>query len=133
MLVIGYNKGWKQDTNIGKKNNQKFVSIPHLMLVQMIEYKCELAGILCVRQEESYTSKCSFLDREPICKKDKYFGRRVHRGLYKSSTGIKINADVNGSLNIMRKNLKVVWKTDLYEFVDRIEACSTPSVFTVKR
>ena len=132
-LVIGYNKEWKQDTNIGKKNNQKFVSLPHLMLVQMLEYKCELAGILCVRQEESYTSKCSFLDREPICKKEKYAGRRVHRGLYKSSTGIRINADVNGSLNIMRKNLKVVWKTDLYDFIDQIEACSTPSVFTVKR
>ena len=133
LLIIGYNKGWKQDTNMGNKTNQKFVSIPHLMLVQMIEYKCELAGIQCVRQEESYTSKCSFLDKEPICKKEKYYGRRVHRGLYKSSTGKKINADVNGSLNIMRKYLNVAMKMNLYDFVDMVEVCSTPSVFTVKR
>ena len=102
-LVIGRNKNWKQHINIGKVNNQKFVQIPFAQLWQMIEYKFKLAGGKVIFQEESYTSKCSFLDLEPVRKHQSYLGHRVNRGLFKSATGQLINADVNGSLNILRK------------------------------
>ena len=102
-LVIGKNKEWKQEINIGSKNNQNFVSIPHSRFIDMLSYKCQMEGINVIIQEESYTSKCSFLDNEKICKHETYCGRRVKRGLFKSGTGLKINADLNGSLNILRK------------------------------
>lgn len=102
-LGIGKNDGWKQDINIGKRNNQNFVSIPHARFIEMLAYKAELAGIQIVITEESYTSKCSFLDREAICKHEKYKGKRIKRGLFRASDGRIINADVNGSLNIIRK------------------------------
>ena len=72
----------------------------------MLEYKCKLAGINVIILNEAYTSKCSFLDREKICKHDTYKGKRIKRGLFISSSGILINADINGSLNIMRLGLK---------------------------
>ena len=131
-LIIGHNKGWKQDTNLGKANNQKFVQIPFLMFINMLMYKCELAGIRCETIQESHTSKCSFLDHEEICHHDKYLGRRIHRGLFKSATGQAINADVNGSLNIMRRFLNVAKNTNIYDFVNLVEVCSTPAVFTAK-
>lgn len=102
-LIVGYNKGWKQNVNIGKKNNQKFTQIPFARLVSYLEYKCELAGIEIVIHEESYTSKCDSLAFEKIGKHDSYLGRRKKRGLFQSSVGKLINADVNGALNIMRK------------------------------
>lgn len=102
-LVVGYNKGWKQNVNIGKKNNQKFTQIPFARLVSYLEYKCELAGIEIVIHEESYTSKCDFLAFEKIGKHENYLGKRKKRGLFQSSVGKLINADVNGALNIMRK------------------------------
>ena len=112
-IVIGQNKGWKQETNIGKKNNQNFTQIPHSNLVNMIKYKAELQGINVILQEESYTSKTSFFDNDkiPVYKKDDekvyiFSGKRVYRGLYKSKNGLMLNADVNGSLNILRKYLK---------------------------
>ena len=108
VIIIGVNKGWKQDINIGSKNNQNFVSIPFSQLRQMIKYKAELCGITYIEQEESYTSKASFLDSDniPVYKKEKEYtfsGKRVKRGLYKSKKGLIINADVNGSYNIIRK------------------------------
>lgn len=102
-LIIGKNDGWKQDINIGKRNNQNFVSIPHAQFIHQLQYKGELAGIEVIVNEESYTSKCSFLDEEPIKKHKKYLGRRIKRGLFKSKNGTKINADINGSANIIRK------------------------------
>ena len=105
-LFVGKNVGWKDSINLGKTNNQNFVSIPYNMLIQMLEYKCKLAGINIVIVNEAYTSKCSFLDREKICKHDSYAGRRIRRGLFISNSGILINADINGSLNIMRLGLK---------------------------
>ena len=104
-LVIGYNPGWKQDINLGKVGNQNFVQVPFLTLVKQLKYKCELEGIEVVIQEESYTSKCSFIDLEVVKKHDIYVGKRVHRGLFKTSSGRVINADVNGSLNILHKYL----------------------------
>lgn len=121
-VVVGYNKEWKQGINIGRVNNQNFVCIPYYKLLNMLTYKCELHGISLTVTEESYTSKCSFLDSEPLCKHDSYCGRRIHRGLFKSSSGKLINADVNGALNILRK----VIGNYIY---DPIKVCSTPLVF----
>ncbi len=102
-LVIGKNDNWKQNINIGKKNNQSFTQIPHARLIDQIIYKCQLAGIKVIVTEESYTSKTSAIDLEAPTKHSVYLGKRVKRGLFKSSNGIKINADVNGSLQILRK------------------------------
>lgn len=102
-LVIGKNDGWKQESNMGKKNNQEFVFIPHARFIEMLTYKATMAGMRVVCQEESYTSKCSFLDNEPISKHEKYAGRRTKRGLFRSSNGILINADCNGAYNHIRK------------------------------
>lgn len=101
-LVIGYNPGWKQEVNLGKVNNQKFVSIPFLKFIQQLEYKAALVGIKTIITEESYTSKCSFLDLEEICQHDEYIGKRKNR-LFVSGKGKIIHSDVNGSFNIMRK------------------------------
>ena len=102
-IVIGHNNGWKQNINMGKKNNQNFVQIPFNMLIEKIQYKAKLIGINVIRNNESYTSKCSFLDNEEIKHHDKYLGKRIKRGLFKSKNGILINADVNGSYNILKK------------------------------
>lgn len=102
-LVIGKNENWKQNIEIGKRNNQNFTQIPHARFIDQLTYKAELVGIKVTLTEESYTSKCSFLDFEPIKKHTNYKGRRVKRGLFKSSSGKKINADLNGALNILRK------------------------------
>lgn len=109
-LVIGQNQEWKQSINLGKKNNQNFVHIPHNKLIEMLSYKAEMAGIKVILNEESYTSKASFIDKDPIpvYKKDSknlstFSGKRVKRGLYRTDSGRLVNADVNGSLNIMRK------------------------------
>lgn len=110
-LVLGSNKFWKQESNMGKCNNQSFVSIPFEMLKTMIELKSNEYGITVVRQEESYTSKASFLDLDfiPVYSKEepdtkyRFSGRRIHRGLYKSKDGTLMNADINGAANILRK------------------------------
>lgn len=102
-LVVGYNTGWKQSVNIGKRNNQKFVQIPFARLASYLKYKCEMVGIRFIENEESYTSKCDALAKEEIGKHESYLGKRVKRGLFRSSTGKYINADVNGAVNIFRK------------------------------
>lgn len=102
-IVIGKNKGWKNKIAIGKKNNQHFVLIPFSKMIDRIKYKSELIGIKVIEIEESYTSKCDALSFEPIEKHEKYKGRREKRGLFQSGVGKRINADINGSLNIMRK------------------------------
>ena len=102
-LVIGHNRKWKQSINLGKRNNQNFVSIPFSRFISMLIYKAELVGIKVIVTEESYTSKCSFIDSEALEKQLIYKGRRVKRGLFRSQSGILINADCNGSGNIIRK------------------------------
>ena len=102
-LVVGKNPGWKQCIRMGKQNNQSFVQIPHARFIDMLAYKAELEDIHFVANEESHTSKASFLDLEPIQHHDQYLGRRVHRGLFVSARGKRIHADVNGSYNIIRK------------------------------
>lgn len=105
-IVIGHNKNWKQEVNIGRFSNQKFVQIPFDLLIQQIKYKGKLEGIQVIEIEEAYTSKCSFMDNEAIEHHRKYKGERIRRGLFKTSNGSFINSDVNGSFNIMRKYLK---------------------------
>ncbi|WP_286084041.1 RNA-guided endonuclease InsQ/TnpB family protein [Parabacteroides goldsteinii] len=105
-IIIGHNKCWKQEINIGKRNNQNFVSIPFNTFISMISYKATLEGVNVNIVEESYTSKCSFLDNERICKHESYAGRRIKRGLFKTSSGKIINADINGAFNIIRKSAK---------------------------
>ncbi len=107
-IVLGYNEGWKQNINIGKKNNQHFVAIPFLKLIQQIEYKSEMVGITVVRISEEYTSQmCSGCG---IVKKS----NRKHRGLYVcSACGLVLNADVNASKNILQKGVpNSIWLGD---------------------
>ena len=107
LIIVGENKHWKQEINIGKKNNQNFVSIPYDKFKAMIEYKAFDMGIDVVFTEESYTSKSSHLDNDPlpIYKKGEshnFTGKRVNRGLYQWSKGV-INADLNGAIGIIKK------------------------------
>ena len=110
-LVVGYNETFQRGGHIGKRNNQNFVNIPYGQLRSKLEYLCEMNGIIFVKQEESYTSKSSFWDRDdiPVYNADnpreyQFSGKRIHRGQYKTASGKIINADVNGALNIMRKS-----------------------------
>lgn len=110
-LVVGYNETFQRNSHMGKQNNQKFVNIPYGQLRSKLEYLCELNGITYIKQEESYTSKASFWDKDdiPVYNDDNpkeyiFSGKRVHRGLYKRADGKYFNADVNGALNIMRKS-----------------------------
>lgn len=108
-LVLGKNKGFQQKSNMGKVNNQTFVQMPFYKLQQKLEYQCELYGIDMIEQEESYTSKASFWDKDKILvygdsKQYSFSGKRIKRGLYQTSSGKLLNADVNGALNILRKS-----------------------------
>lgn len=112
-IVIGKNKNWKRSSNMGKRNNQNFIGIPHNRMIELIRYKANLAGITVIATNESYTSQTSFLDKEKPCwnngnKSRKKQGispsnRRIHRGLFKSNNGTLINADVNGAYQIIKK------------------------------
>ena len=117
-IILGYNEGWKAGINLGKKTNQNFVGIPYETLKWQINYKSYMMGLNLITQEESYTSKCSSLDLEPVKKQQKYVGRRIKRGIFKTAKGKLINADVNGSLNILRKAIPNV------SFINGIEAAA---------
>ena len=120
IIVIGKNKDFQSKTNIGKANNQNFVNIPYGELCNKLKYLCELNDIEYIEQEESYTSKASFFDKDDIPVYDKnntqtytFSGKRIHRGMYQCLNGKTLNADVNGALNILRKS-KVVSLEGLY-------------------
>ena len=123
-LVVGYNKGWKQEINIGSKNNQNFVGIPFRKILDILKYKLEDNGIEYKEQEESYTSKASYLDNDdiPVYKENdgtnyKFSGKRIKRGIYKSKQGKIINADLNGALNILKKSgEKLIEELDYLQF-----------------
>lgn len=129
-LVVGYNKGWKQEINMGSKNNQNFVSIPFRKILDILKYKLEDNGIEYKEQEESYTSKASYLDNDdiPIYKEEtkeiKFSGRRIKRGIYKSKQGKIINADLNGALNILKKSGE--------ELIEELEYLKYNNIFTSK-
>lgn len=117
-LVVGYNETFQRNSHIGKQNNQNFVNIPYGKLRDKLQYLCELNGITFVKQEESYTSKASFWDKDdiPVYNADnpqeyEFSGNRIHRGMYKTKDGITFNADVNGALNILRKSSVVSLET----------------------
>ena len=119
-LVVGYNETFQRNSNIGKINNQNFVNIPFGNLRHKLEYLCELEGINYIKQEESYTSKASFFDKDkmPVYNNDNpqeyvFSGKRIHRGLYQTASGKLINADINGALNILVKS-SVVSVNTLY-------------------
>ena len=110
-VVCGMNKDFQRHSNLGKVNNQKFTQIPFGKIRNILNYLCELNGINFIEQEESYTSKASFWDRDeiPVFSSESkvnydFSGKRVHRGLYRSKNGMLLNADLNGSLNILRKS-----------------------------
>jgi putative transposase len=102
-IIIGKNDGWKQESKMSKVVNQSFVQIPHAVLINMLEYKCQKYGLNFIAVNESHTSKTSWLDDETPQHHESYIGKRVTRGLFKSSTASLINADVNGALQIIRK------------------------------
>ena len=111
VLVVGYNETFQRSSDIGKTNNQTFVNIPYGRLREKLEYLCELNGIEFVKQEESYTSKASFWDKDVIPEYNNdnpktytFSGKRIYRGLYRTSDGYTFNADINGALNILRKS-----------------------------
>ena len=116
-LVIGHNKGQKQSIDLGGITNQNFVFIPFYKLIKMIEYKGEEVGIKVIIREESHTSKCSVTDWESVEHHDKYVGKRISRGLFKSKNEIIINADVQGYINIIRKEFPKINKIDGIEGV----------------
>ena len=109
-LVMGYNKDFKRNMTLGKKNNQQFTQIPFGVLREYLYNLCEYYGIDYVEQEESYTSKASFFDNDelptwkPEKEKHAFSGKRICRGLYQTGKGFIVNADVNGALNILRKS-----------------------------
>ena len=109
-VFIGKNNNWKQNLPFGKKVKQRFAYLPYETFIEQLRYKCQLRGITVIVQEESYTSKASFLDNDDIpvygeSKNPQFSGHRIKRGLYKAGNGRLINADVNGSYNILRKGL----------------------------
>ena len=122
-LVIGHSKNWKNKINIGKVNNQNFVSIPFSKVINIIKYKAEDLGIKCIEQEESYTSKASFLDNDNIPtfnevnEKHTFSGKRITRNLYQTKNNQIIDADLNGALNIMKKaNIEMLTSLDYLKF-----------------
>lgn len=127
-IIVGYNKGWKQDTNIGKINNQNFVNIPFYKFISMLEYKSKLKGIAFKTITEEYTSKCSFIDDEEIGKHKEYAGKRINRNFFRSKKGIIINADINGAFNILKKYMKenATWNEKISQTL--VKVCSIPSV-----
>ena len=137
LLIIGKNQGWKQNTNLSNVTNQKFVQIPHNRFTQILEYLCKEQGIEVVYQEESYTSKASFLDNDEIPvygeleETPLFSGKRIYRGLYQTSDGHLINADINGSYNIMKKYLETNAAWDEQIRSNCVEVCSTPRVMSV--
>ncbi len=146
-LVVGYNEQWKQNVRLGRRNNQTFVNIPFYRLVEKLKYKATLAGITVVLTEESHTSKCSFLDKEPIEHHDTYLGQRgvyrsaeegghnkVSHGLFQTARGQVVNADVNGAYNILRKAFPEAVTADGIEGLGlvpiAVKFCQTDQDFT---
>ena len=127
-IVVGYNKEWKQDTNIGKINNQNFVNIPFYKFISMLKYKSKMKGITFKTITEEYTSKCSFVDDEEVTKHTSYIGKRISRNFFRTKKGIIINADINGAYNILKKYMKenATWNERISQTL--VKVCSIPSV-----
>lgn len=102
-IIFGYNEDWKQKINIGRRNNQTFTQVPFMEIIGKTSYKAEEKGIEVKNQEESHTSKCSFLDNEPIEHRENYVGKRKTRSFFRGGSGKIIHADVNAGYNIIEK------------------------------
>lgn len=129
-IVIGKNKGWKDESNIGSRNNQNFVQIPHARLIQMIQYKANEVDIEVLITEEAYTSKIDHLVLEEMRHKDIYLGKRTKRGQFKSSLGQCLNADINGAIGILRKK-KVISDVQLMNLRNRGDVVSPKKLLKV--
>ena len=116
---------------MSKQNNQNFVQIPFARFIEMLSYKCSIYGIVVIPIEENHTSKCSFIDNEPIHHHDKYIGKRITRDLFKTSDKLVINADVNGSYNIMRRWCESNKSTHYLTF-NKYNVCQNPTKITMK-
>ncbi|MEI4828101.1 transposase [Bacillus sp. FJAT-53711] len=135
MIVIGKNTSWKQNSNMGKRQNQSFCHIPHNLLIEMIKYKANRHGITVQVVEESYTSKASFLDNDDIPAFGEedipvFSGKRITRGLYRTKENKLLNADVNGSYNILKKAVPKAF-ADGIEGLCHQAAVSTPLVLSI--
>jgi len=108
-IIVGKNDGWKQKANLGRRTNQNFVQLPHSRFISMLTYKANTEGIEVIAHEESYTSKTSHLDGEQPFKHGIYMGKRIKRGLFRTSNGTIVNADVNGAAQIMRKVFPIAY------------------------
>jgi len=129
-IVIGKNDNWKQDINLGRRNNQNFVQIPFAKFIEMIEYKAEEVGIIVILTEESYTSKCDHLAGEEMKHQEEYLGRRIKRGQFRSSVGKILNADLNGAIGILRKK-KEISDVQLMDLRNRGDVVSPEKLYKV--
>lgn len=102
-IIIGRNKGWKQECPFYKNQKQHFVQLSFFRFIEMLQYKAEDYGITVILTEERYTSGTSFLDNEDPIKACYRKSRRIHRGLFVSNYGIPINADINAAYQMMKK------------------------------
>ena len=129
-IVVGKNQEWKQNIDIGKHNNQTFTAIPFARFTFIFKLLCAKYGIQYIETEESYTSKASFLDMDEIPtygesnEKHTFSGRRIKRGIYKSSNGTKLNADINGASNIIRKAIPTAFNN-----IENLQYITTASVW----
>jgi len=130
-VVVGYNPTIKQNANLGTRGNQNFVGIPYYTFRLKLKSLCERIGLTYAKQEESYTSKASSIDGDPVPvynadnpSTQKFSGKRIKRGLYRSVSGQVINADANGALNVLRKHLALSKAKD-NELIRRISGCLT--------
>ena len=113
VIIVGKNKGQKNEINLGSKNNRAMYNFPHARFIEILKYKAMLNDILVVETEESYTSKTSFIDNEDLAEynkttqgmKSQLSGKRIHQ-VFITKNKIKLHADINGSFNIVRKVLK---------------------------
>ena len=121
LVIIGENAGWKQNSNMGKRNNQNFISIPYNKLISQLQYKLSDIGIRVIITEESYTSKVDHICGEYMKHQECYRGKRLKRGFFQSSTGRLLNADVNGAIGIGRK---VIGNAFVEKLLDRGDGLS---------
>ena len=116
-IVFGYNKNWKQEVNMSRRNNQIFTEIPYMEIIRETRYKAEELGIEVKEVDEAHSSKCSFLDGEPVEHHEEYVGKRKTRSLYRSGSGKTIHADVNAAYNIIEKAIPGAFSTEVREWI----------------
>lgn len=131
LLIVGYNEGWKHEIELGKKTNRVFYHMPHGRLIKTLEYKTKEIGLSFMTVEESYTSKCDHLALEDMCHHETYLGKRVKRGMFKSSTGKIVHADVNGCIGMIRK-AKVILDAVLIDSLRNRGDVVSPVVLNVR-